>query len=113
MNKGRREYVKLLRAYHKANPGKSLKVDLQLVKQQLKPSENANGSNGTPGGQSGPRPAVNYMATVASVLGAEVTGEMHVKAFSAAKLSATALRLRAKARGHVLLIAYAVPTMCK
>ena len=65
--------MKLLRSYHKANPGKSLKVDLQLVKQKMKPSENTDNSNGTTNGQPGSRPAINFRASVASVLGEEVT----------------------------------------
>ena len=61
---GRREYVKLMRKYNKANPGKTLLVNVQLVRDAMgiadpRASEKSAGN-------------VNFMATVASVLGDEM-----------------------------------------
>ena len=73
-NTGRREYVKLLRKYSKANPGKSLKVSLQLVKEAVGNITSKSTSD---------KPKVNFMASVASVLGDEVSDKSALDAWLA------------------------------
>ena len=59
-SKGRREYIKLLREYSKANPSKSLKVAIKLVREAVGDTK--------PAGKQG----IAFMTSVESVLGSDV-----------------------------------------
>ena len=60
--KGRRDYVTLLRAYNKANPGKSVQVAIKVVREAMGADPPASKSGG-----------VAFMASISSLLGDEVS----------------------------------------
>ena len=62
-SQARREYIKLLRVYSKANPSKSLKVNIRVVREAVGEQKPDNGKG----------PNLSFMASVESVLGNNVT----------------------------------------